>query len=144
MTKGKKLKTGEKIDLWMTTCSEVVGHNLAPLFEFWGLPLTDAAKAVVSELSPYFPDDITTREYGPKHAAVILEKYPSAVRVPEKDPDTVPDLDELLRVRQKEPEAEQGTTEPEDAASEDGTEEEEEPVDHTVSDYDCENAGSPE
>ena len=67
--------------MWMTTFSKTVNYNLTPLFEFWGLPLSEQAKASVSGLEAFFPDDEITQEYGPDQAAVILKKYPDVVRV---------------------------------------------------------------
>ena len=78
----KPKSNNDRIDMWMTTFSKTVNYNLTPLFEFWGLPLSDQAKASVSGLKPFFPDDEITQKYGPDQAAVILEKYPDVVRIP--------------------------------------------------------------
>lgn len=32
----------EKMDLWIKTFSEQVGHNLVPLFKFWGFPISNS------------------------------------------------------------------------------------------------------
>ncbi len=69
--------------MWLTTCSRTVQYNLAPLFEFWGLPLSKEALSVTSSLHAYFPDDDITRQYGDR-TAEILERYPDIVRVPEQ------------------------------------------------------------
>jgi hypothetical protein len=38
-----KLKTNqEKIDHWIMTFSHHVGHNLIPLFKFWGFPISES------------------------------------------------------------------------------------------------------
>ena len=67
----------------MAIFSETVNYNLTPLFEFWGLPLSEEAKASVSSLKAFFPDDEITQKYGPDQAAAILKKYPDVVRVPD-------------------------------------------------------------
>ena len=66
----------------MKTFSKTVNYNLAPLFEFWGLPLSEQAKESVSGLKAFFPDDEITQEYGPDQAAAILKKYPGVIRAP--------------------------------------------------------------
>ena len=73
----------EKIDMWHTIFSRTVKYNLAPLFEFWGVPLSEEACAMTSSLPAYFPDDDITRQYGDRMAE-ILEKYSDVVRVPEQ------------------------------------------------------------
>lgn len=32
----------EKIDFWISTFSQQVGHNLVPLFKFWGFPISQS------------------------------------------------------------------------------------------------------
>ena len=80
--KEKPKSNDDKIDRWMTTFSKMVNYNLTPLFEFWGLPLSEQAKASVSGLEAFFPDDEITQEYGPDQAAAILKKYPDVIRIP--------------------------------------------------------------
>ena len=79
-------KNQNKIDLWMVAFSKLVRCSLTPVFEFWGLPLSDDAKDSVADLRPYFPDDVITQKYGSEQAAAVLEKYPNAVRFPDALP----------------------------------------------------------
>ena len=85
----------------MTTFSKTVNYNLTPLFEFWGLPLSEQAKASVSELEAFFPDDEITQKYGPDQAAAILEKYPDIVRVPAGQPSIEITVEEVTTLRYK-------------------------------------------
>ena len=73
----------------MVAFSKIVNYNLTPVFEFWGLPLTDNAKDSVTDLPAYFPEDFITQKYGPEQATAILEKYPDAVR----NPDPLPSIE---------------------------------------------------
>jgi len=45
-----------KIDLWAMGFSALVGKDLGPFFETWGLPISDEAKALVSDLDPWLDD----------------------------------------------------------------------------------------
>jgi hypothetical protein len=47
----------QKQDQWMIEMSRATGKNLAPFFTYWGIPLTDAARAQVKDLAAWqFPD----------------------------------------------------------------------------------------
>jgi hypothetical protein len=53
---GTYAKTDEqKRDLWATTFSRVSGRNVAPFFEKWGIPISDAAKKELSALPEWMP-----------------------------------------------------------------------------------------
>ena len=85
--------------MWMTTFSKTVNYNLTPLFEFWGLPLSEQTKASVSGLKAFFPDDEITQEYGPDQVAAILEKYPDVIRVPAGQPSVEITVKEVTTLR---------------------------------------------
>jgi alpha-L-fucosidase len=40
----------EKIDYWIMTFSRQVGHNLIPLFKFWGFPVSESTIDSLSDL----------------------------------------------------------------------------------------------
>jgi hypothetical protein len=45
----------QKRDLWVTTFSKITGRNVAPFFEKWGIPISDAAKQQVGNLEVWMP-----------------------------------------------------------------------------------------
>ena len=47
----------DKIDAWVNHFSEVVGHNLCPLFDFWGISVTERCRSRLNQLSLFFPHD---------------------------------------------------------------------------------------
>jgi hypothetical protein len=48
----------EKIDHWIRTFSQQVGHNLVPLFKFWGFPVSESTVNDLNELPiPQIFDD---------------------------------------------------------------------------------------
>lgn len=53
---GAYAKTDEqKRDLWASTFSRVSGRNVAPFFEKWGIPISDAVKKELSSLPAWMP-----------------------------------------------------------------------------------------
>ncbi len=48
----------EKRDQWMVRISRATGHDLGPFFQRWGVPTSDAARAVVANLPAWMPDDL--------------------------------------------------------------------------------------
>ena len=46
----------EKRDQWMVRLSRAIGRDLGPFFERWGIPVSAAARAQVSELESWMPD----------------------------------------------------------------------------------------
>jgi hypothetical protein len=46
----------EKRDQWMVRFSRHVQRNLAPFFDSWGVPITEAARAQVADLEPWMPE----------------------------------------------------------------------------------------
>jgi len=52
-----------KMDLWMTGFSAEVGKNLGPFYETWGLPVSEEAKALISDLDPWAEDPMTAYRY---------------------------------------------------------------------------------
>ncbi|CAF2870793.1 unnamed protein product [Rotaria sp. Silwood2] len=57
----------EKIDHWITTFSRQVGHNLVPLFKFWGFPIS---QSTVDGLH-----DLPIREISDEFIQVAPERY---------------------------------------------------------------------
>ena len=56
----------QKIDTWFVKMSTACGYNLAPLFDFWKIPITDESINTCQHLQAYLPaDEVTdiTREY---------------------------------------------------------------------------------
>ena len=49
----------EKIDQWVIRYSKIIGHNIKPQFELWGLPVTDTVDAHVSNLPEFCPTSET-------------------------------------------------------------------------------------
>ncbi len=47
----------QKRDQWMVRFSKTVGRNLGPFFDAWKMPLTDKAKAAVTDLPEWMPKD---------------------------------------------------------------------------------------
>jgi len=47
----------EKRDQWLVRFSRVVGMNLGPFFQAWGVPTSDAARASVADLPVWLPRD---------------------------------------------------------------------------------------
>ncbi|HMN95772.1 MAG TPA: M60 family metallopeptidase [Phycisphaerales bacterium] len=45
----------EKRDQWMVRFSRSVGRNLGPFFDWWGVPVSEAAKASVADLPEWMP-----------------------------------------------------------------------------------------
>lgn len=54
--------TQERIDQWMVRLSRACGHSLAPFFDAWGVPITDAARKDVEGLPAWMPDGLTPRD----------------------------------------------------------------------------------
>ncbi|XP_013774531.1 TRPM8 channel-associated factor homolog [Limulus polyphemus] len=74
---GSKPVTNEaKIDLWYTRFSNAANYNLAPLFEFWGFPLSASAKQSVSSLQPFICKDEMT-SFAPDRFNKITSDYPN-------------------------------------------------------------------
>ena len=48
----------EKRDQWMVRLSRVLGKNLGPFFETWGVPTTQAARNSIKELPVWLPEDM--------------------------------------------------------------------------------------
>ncbi|EFC44438.1 predicted protein [Naegleria gruberi] len=48
----------QKRDQWMTRFSKVVGRNLGPFCDAWSFPVSDAAKASISNLTAWMPNDM--------------------------------------------------------------------------------------
>lgn len=49
----------EKIDQWVTRYSKIIGRNIAPQFEMWGLPVSEDAKSQVADLPEFCPREET-------------------------------------------------------------------------------------
>lgn len=79
----------EKIDLWFSLFSEVVGYNILPMAMFWGIPITDSVSGVLqaSGLRPFLPDDeITNHEAALMRTTAVRSAFGDLVRnVPEVD-----------------------------------------------------------
>ena len=45
----------EKRDEWMVRFSHVVGKNLGPFFEAWGIPTSSEARKSIAGLPPWMP-----------------------------------------------------------------------------------------
>ncbi|XP_022249607.1 TRPM8 channel-associated factor homolog [Limulus polyphemus] len=74
---GLKPTTNEaKIDLWYTRFSKSVNYDLAPLFEFWGFPLSSSAKQSVNSLQPFICEDEITSS-APERFEEICSNYPN-------------------------------------------------------------------
>ena len=54
----------DQVDQWISRFSRVVEHNLCPLFEFWGFPISTSIKNSLSHLPVHFPKDEIMR-HGP-------------------------------------------------------------------------------
>ncbi len=88
----------DKLDLWCIEFSKVVQHDVSPMMDLWGLPLTDAARKATSHLPPYLPDDEITQGSGAERTAQLEEKYPGLLRVPGDIPQyNIPQEDDVIR-----------------------------------------------
>ena len=63
----------DKINLWVTTFSEVVKKNLSPLFDFWGWPIKEFDE--ISKFPMFLPDDDITNDIGKERAMATREIY---------------------------------------------------------------------
>lgn len=52
---GRPQSQSDRRDQWMVRMSRAAGRNLGPFFDGWGVPVTEAAKAEVSELPVWVP-----------------------------------------------------------------------------------------
>ena len=48
-------------DQWLVRLSRVVGKNLGPFFQAWGVPTSDGARASIKNLPVWMPDGFGTR-----------------------------------------------------------------------------------
>lgn len=54
---GERPKTEiDKHDQWMVRFSRVVGKNLGPFFQYWGIPTSEAARQSISGLPVWMPE----------------------------------------------------------------------------------------
>jgi len=51
----------EKRDEWMVRFSVTVRRNLGPFFQAWGVPTSETARASITDLPVWMPDDIPVR-----------------------------------------------------------------------------------
>ncbi len=51
----------EKRDQWMVRFSKLVGRNLGPFFQAWGVPTSEKARAEIASLPSWMPDDFAKR-----------------------------------------------------------------------------------
>ncbi|NQT83440.1 hypothetical protein HQ563_10470, partial [bacterium] len=51
----------QKRDQWMVRFSRTVGRNLGPVFQAWGVPTSEKARASITDLPVWMPDDIPVR-----------------------------------------------------------------------------------
>ncbi|MRG44925.1 hypothetical protein GFS24_07360 [Chitinophaga sp. SYP-B3965] len=52
----------QKRDLWASTFSRVSGRNVAPFFEKWGIPISDAVEKELSSLPEWMPYNFTPQQ----------------------------------------------------------------------------------
>jgi hypothetical protein len=48
----------EKRDQWMVRFSRQVHRNLGPFFQAWGIPTSETARASISDLPVWMPDEL--------------------------------------------------------------------------------------
>ncbi|KXJ20900.1 TRPM8 channel-associated factor homolog [Exaiptasia diaphana] len=73
----------EKIDLWFSLFSEVVGYNILPMAMFWGIPITESVSELLqaSDLKLFLPDDeLTNHESALQRISVVKSKFGKLVR----------------------------------------------------------------
>lgn len=51
----------QKRDQWMVRFSRMVGRNLGPFFQAWGVPTSEEARASIADLPVWMPDDMPAR-----------------------------------------------------------------------------------
>jgi len=71
----------QKMDEWFCQFSEVSSHNLSPLAQFWGIPLTPEAGMKMSRFPAYLPDDEITKAV-PVRTDFIVLIFPGIIRNP--------------------------------------------------------------
>ena len=77
-----KLPNKKKMDSWVERMSAATGHNLCPLFEFWGFAIDEELKQSVEknpDLIAWLPVDEMTN-YVKERAADIARLYKGCVR----------------------------------------------------------------
>ena len=74
----------EKIDHWVQKFSEAVNHNICPMVDFWGIPISQQAEKKIGSLSPFLPNDEMTA-FAPDRVRQIEERYPHLLREVDKD-----------------------------------------------------------
>ena len=47
----------QKQDRWMTRMSQALERDLGPYFEYWGVPITEAARGEVAHFEPWMPEE---------------------------------------------------------------------------------------
>jgi hypothetical protein len=73
----------DKRDQWMVRFSRMVGKNLGPFFDAWGVPTTQEAKKSISSLPPWMPTDFAKVKASKKYAniaAMHLEDFDRLIR----------------------------------------------------------------
>ncbi|ESO88164.1 hypothetical protein LOTGIDRAFT_126693 [Lottia gigantea] len=89
-----------KIDFWFTSLSEIAGYNLAPLCDFWRIPLSTAVRNHLTQFPPFLPDDEVTR-LAPQRVREICEFYHGVIMTsPRKVEDNFKDDFEQPRFQQ--------------------------------------------
>ena len=48
----------QKRDQWMTRFSKIVGRDLGPFFQAWGIPTSEQARAAIADLPDWMPEDM--------------------------------------------------------------------------------------
>ena len=71
--------TQDQIDEFFVRISLSVGYNLAPLIEFWGIPLSATGYAKMPQEKFFFPHDHLTA-LGRHVTSNVLDKYRRCVR----------------------------------------------------------------
>ncbi|XP_013390849.1 TRPM8 channel-associated factor 2-like [Lingula anatina] len=74
---------GAKIDMWFGRFSEIVRHNLSPMCDFWGIPLSTGVRNNLTLFPAFLPNDEITAA-GQARVDQVLPNYPGIVRSPSR------------------------------------------------------------
>ncbi|KAK6180246.1 hypothetical protein SNE40_012435 [Patella caerulea] len=72
-----------KMDFWFTAISQIARYNIAPLCDFWRIPLSTDVRNWLTQFPPFLPDDEITK-LAPIRVQEITDFYGDVVRRPKR------------------------------------------------------------
>ncbi|XP_050415374.1 TRPM8 channel-associated factor homolog [Patella vulgata] len=74
-------KEQDQIDLWYILLSDITGHNLSPLVDFWKIPLSTNARQTMNKHKAFLPDDEVIG-FSKEREISTLQQYRDCIRIP--------------------------------------------------------------